>query len=131
MAILADENTRIIVQGITGREAATFTAESIAYGAHIVAGVTPGKGGTEVHGVPVYDTIATALANHPANASVISVPAAFLKDAALEDGDRAFDASKKRVCPLEVAGALPVVHAVKPHRLLERAHRGACASRRP
>ena len=84
MAILADENTRIIVQGITGREAATFTAESIAYGAQIVAGVTPGKGGAEVHGVPVYDAVAAALAAHPANASVISVPPAFLKDAALE-----------------------------------------------
>ena len=84
MAILADEDTRIIVQGITGREAATFTAESIAYGAHIVAGVTPGKGGSEVHSVPVYDTVAAALIDHPANASVISVPAAFLKDAALE-----------------------------------------------
>ena len=84
MSILADENTRIIVQGITGREAATFTVESIAYGAQIVAGVTPGKGGSEVHGVPVYDTMSAALSEHPANASVISVPAAFLKDGALE-----------------------------------------------
>ena len=84
MAILADEQTRILVQGITGREAATFTSESIAYGARIVAGVTPGKGGAEVHGVPVYDTVAAALADHPADACVISVPAAFTKDAALE-----------------------------------------------
>lgn len=84
MAILANENTRIIVQGITGREAATFSAESLAYGARIVAGVTPGKGGAEVHGVPVYDTVAAALAAHPAGATVISVPAALLKDAALE-----------------------------------------------
>jgi succinyl-CoA synthetase alpha subunit len=84
MAILADENTRIIVQGITGREAATFTRESLDYGAQIVAGVTPGKGGAEVHGVPVYDTVASALAEHPADATVISVPGPFLKDAALE-----------------------------------------------
>jgi len=84
MAILANENTRIIVQGITGREAATFSAESLAYGAQIVAGVTPGKGGAEVHGVPVYDTVAAAVAAHPAEATVISVPAALLKDAALE-----------------------------------------------
>lgn len=84
MAILADENTRIIVQGITGREAATFTAESLAYGARIVAGVTPGKGGQEVHGVPVYDTVAAALAEHPAEATVISVPAPLLRDAAME-----------------------------------------------
>jgi succinyl-CoA synthetase alpha subunit len=84
MAILANEHTRIIVQGITGREAATFSAESLAYGARIVAGVTPGKGGAEVHGVPVYDVVAAALADHPADATVISVPASFLKDAALE-----------------------------------------------
>jgi succinyl-CoA synthetase alpha subunit len=84
MAILADADTRIIVQGITGREAATFTAESLAYGARIVAGVTPGKGGADVHGVPVYDTIAAAVAEHPADATIISVPAPFLKDAALE-----------------------------------------------
>lgn len=84
MAILADETTRILVQGITGREAATFTAESLAYGARIVAGITPGKGGTEVHGVPVYDTVSAALAEHPADATVLSVPAPFLKDAALE-----------------------------------------------
>jgi len=84
MAILAEAATRIIVQGITGREAATFTAESLAYGAQIVAGVTPGKGGTDVHGVPVFDTVAAALSGHPAEAAIISVPAAVAKDAALE-----------------------------------------------
>ncbi|MFQ6014153.1 MAG: CoA-binding protein, partial [Anaerolineae bacterium] len=84
MAILVDQQTRIIVQGITGREAATFTRESLDYGARIVAGVTPGKGGSEVHGVPVYDTVAAALHDHQAQASVISVPAPFVKDAALE-----------------------------------------------
>jgi succinyl-CoA synthetase alpha subunit len=84
MSILADESTRIVIQGITGREAATFTAESLVYGARIVAGVTPGKGGGEVHGVPVHDTVAAALAEHPAEASIISVPAPLLKDAALE-----------------------------------------------
>lgn len=84
MAILAHEETRIIVQGITGREATTFTAESLAYGARIVAGVTPGKGGADVHGVSVYDTIAAAVADHAAEATVISVPAPFCKDAALE-----------------------------------------------
>lgn len=84
MAILADESTRILVQGITGREAATFTAESLAYGARIVAGVTPGKGGQVVHGVPVYDTVAAVLREHPADATVISVPAPFVKDTAQE-----------------------------------------------
>lgn len=84
MSILADAHTRIIVQGITGREAATFTAESIAYGAQIVAGVTPGKDGMTVHGVPVYDTVRAALAEHPADATILSVPPAATLDAAYE-----------------------------------------------
>ncbi len=84
MSILANAETRIMVQGITGREAATFTAESIAYGAKIVAGVTPGKGGMVVHGVPVYDTVAQAMSTHQPDASIISVPPAFALDAARE-----------------------------------------------
>ena len=84
MAILADEKTRILVQGITGREAATFVRDSLEYGAKVVAGVTPGKGGAAVHGVPVYDTVAAALAKHLAEATVISVPPAAVRDAALE-----------------------------------------------
>jgi succinyl-CoA synthetase alpha subunit len=84
MAILADETTRIIVQGITGREASAATKDSLEYGASVVAGVTPGKGGAEVYGVPVYDTVRAAVSAHPADASVVSVPAPFAKDAALE-----------------------------------------------
>ncbi len=84
MAILASEATRIIIQGITGREAAAAAKDSLDYGAAVVAGVTPGKGGTEVHGVPVFDTVRDALAAHPADASVVSVPPPFAKDAALE-----------------------------------------------
>lgn len=84
MSILANSHTRIIVQGITGREAATFTRESLDYGAGIVAGVTPGKGGASVYGVPVFDSVAAALEHAPADATVISVPAPFVKDAALE-----------------------------------------------
>jgi succinyl-CoA synthetase alpha subunit len=84
MAILATADTRILVQGITGREAATFTAESIQYGARIVAGVTPGKGGINVHGVPVFDTVAQALQSQPCDAAIISVPARFVRDAASE-----------------------------------------------
>lgn len=84
MAILADEKTRILVQGITGREAATFVRDSLEYGAKVVAGVTPGKGGGAVHGVPVYDTVVAALSEHPADATVISVPPAAARGAALE-----------------------------------------------
>lgn len=88
MSILAHAETRILVQGITGREAATFTGESLQYGAKIVAGVTPGKGGLQVHGVPVFDTVASALQVHPCQASIISVPAPFVRDAAWEALER-------------------------------------------
>ncbi len=84
MAILADQNTRIIVQGITGREAVSFTRDMIDYGSRVVAGVTPGKGGRTVHNVPVYDTVKEAVEKHGADASVISVPPAMTKGAALE-----------------------------------------------
>jgi succinyl-CoA synthetase alpha subunit len=89
VAILAHADTRILVQGITGREAIAFTSESIRYGAKIVAGVTPGKGGQRVHGVTVYDTVAQAVHDHPCDATIISVPAPFVRDAigeALENG---------------------------------------------
>jgi succinyl-CoA synthetase alpha subunit len=73
-----------LVQGITGREAATFTLESLRYGTRIVAGVTPGKGSQYVHGVPVFDTVAAALRLHPCTATIISVPPPFVRDAAWE-----------------------------------------------
>ncbi len=84
MAILADENTRVIVQGITGREAATFTKDMLDYGTNVVAGVTPGKHGQQVHGIPVYDTVRQAVKENPADAAVISVPPALVKGAVLE-----------------------------------------------
>ena len=84
MAILADSDTRVMVQGITGREAATFTAESIHYGTRIVAGVTPGKGGSKVHDVPVFDTVAEALRGYPCGATIISVPPRAVRAAAWE-----------------------------------------------
>jgi len=85
MAILIDENTKVIVQGITGREGSFHTKAMLEYGTKIVAGVTPGKGGMEVHGVPVYNTIRDALNEHPdASASIIFVPAPFAADAVYE-----------------------------------------------
>jgi len=84
MAILANEDTRIIVQGITGREAVTFTKDMIDYGSKVVGGITPGKGGQTVHGVPVFDTVYQAVREHSAEASVISVPPAMVRGAALE-----------------------------------------------
>jgi len=85
MVVLVDENTRVIVQGITGREGSFHTKLMLEYGTKIVAGVTPGKGGQEVHGVPVYDTMEEAVAEHPdASASIIFVPARFAPDAVYE-----------------------------------------------
>ena len=84
MAILANENTRIIIQGITGREATTFTRDLLDYGSKVVAGITPGKGGWDVYGVPVYDTVKEALTAHPAEASIISVPPGMVRGASIE-----------------------------------------------
>ncbi len=84
MAILIDENTRVLVQGITGRVGSFQTKIMLEYGTKIVAGVTPGKGGTETHGIPVYDFIEEALRDHEVNAAISFVPARFAKDAAIE-----------------------------------------------
>jgi succinyl-CoA synthetase alpha subunit len=85
MAILIDENTRVLVQGITGREAATFTRSMLEYGTPVLAGVTPGKGGHSVHGVPVYDTVKQALIKHPEiNTAITSVPPLAALDAVME-----------------------------------------------
>ncbi len=88
MSILIDSETTFIVQGITGREAVNLTRECLDYGtgAKIVAGVTPGRRGREVHGVPVFDTVAQAVEHHggPIEGSVVTVPPAFTKDAVFE-----------------------------------------------
>lgn len=84
MSILANEKTRVIVQGITGREASSFTKDMMDYGTKVVAGVTPGKKGQTVYGVPVFDTVRQALKAYPADASVISVPPGLVKGAAWE-----------------------------------------------
>src|SRR3954469_20133682 len=88
MSILIDETTTFIVQGITGREAVNLTRECLDYGkgAKIVGGVTPGRLGREVHGVPVFDTVAQAVEHHggPIDGSVGTVPPAFTKDAVFE-----------------------------------------------
>ena len=82
--MLVDSSTRLLVQGITGREAANFTRECLDYGTWLVAGVTPGKGGAEVYGVPVFDTVAQAVRKTNINASLISVPPLLVLDAVLE-----------------------------------------------
>ena len=87
MAILVDENTRLLVQGITGREGAFHTQQAVAYGTKVVAGVTPGKGGSSVDGIPVFNTVRAAKEATGANASVIFVPPPFAADAILEAAD--------------------------------------------
>lgn len=84
MGILIDRHSRIVIQGITGREASMVTRHTLAYGTRIVAGVTPGKGGQEVHGVPVYDTLKEACREHSPDTSVIYVPPAAVYDAVAE-----------------------------------------------
>jgi succinyl-CoA synthetase alpha subunit len=87
VSILIDRSTRLIVQGITGRDGAFHTQQMIAYGTKVVAGVTPGKGGEKVHGVPVFDSVVDAARTTRANASVIYVPAPFAADAVYEAAD--------------------------------------------
>ncbi|MFZ5434675.1 MAG: succinate--CoA ligase subunit alpha [Calditrichota bacterium] len=84
MAILIDENSRVIVQGITGGAGKFHTGEMKSYGTRIVAGTSPGKGGLKVHDIPVYDTVAECVANHQADTAVIFLPAAAVKNAVIE-----------------------------------------------
>ncbi|MFQ5664550.1 MAG: succinate--CoA ligase subunit alpha [Terriglobia bacterium] len=87
MSILVDKHTRVVVQGITGREGSFHTEQMLAYGTKIVAGVTPGKGGSKHLGVPVFDTVEQAVRQTRANASVVFVPPAFAADALMEAAD--------------------------------------------
>jgi succinyl-CoA synthetase alpha subunit len=84
MAVLVHENFEFIVQGITGREALNLTRECLEYGSKIVGGVTPGRGGREVYGVPVYDTVREITSRRKVDGTVITVPLAFAPDAAFE-----------------------------------------------
>jgi succinyl-CoA synthetase alpha subunit len=84
VAILVGQKTRLLVQGITGREGTFHTRQAVAYGTNVVAGVTPGRGGSEVDGIPVFDTVRQAIDATGANASVVFVPPAAAADAVLE-----------------------------------------------
>lgn len=107
MGILINKDTKVVVQGITGREGSFHTKLMLEYGTKIVAGVTPGKGGTEVHGVPVYDSIKSAMKEHDIDASIIFVPAKFAPSAALE----AIDAGLNPV--IIITEGIPVWDAMK------------------
>jgi succinyl-CoA synthetase alpha subunit len=87
MSVLVDKNTRLIVQGITGREGTFHALQAIKYGTNVVGGVTPGKGGIVHEGIPVFNSVADARAKTGANASVIFVPPPFAADAIMEAAD--------------------------------------------
>ena len=87
MSILVDKNTRLVVQGITGKEGTFHTKQMVEYGTNVVAGVTPGKGGTKHENIPVFNTVADSVRQAGVNVSVIYVPPAFAADAVMEAAD--------------------------------------------
>ena len=112
MSILVDESTRLLVQGITGSEGSFHAQRSIEYGTKVVAGVTPGKGGSQHWSVPVFNTVEKAMAETGANASLMFVPPAFAADGILE----AIDAGMPLV--VCITEGIPVLDMVKVHRYL-------------
>ena len=113
MSILVDKGTRLLVQGITGGEGSFHTQRCIEYGTKVVAGVTPGKGGNQILGVPVYNSVERAVAETEANASMVFVPPAFAADAIMEAIDVGVPLI---VCITE---GIPVMDMVKVHSYLK------------
>ena len=107
MSIFIDKNTRLLVQGITGKEGRFHTQKCIEYGTNVVAGVTPGKGGQKMDDVPVFNTVKEAMKNTGANCSVIFVPPAFAADAILE----ALDAEMQLI--VAITEGIPVMDMIK------------------
>jgi len=112
LSVLVDRNTRLVVQGITGKEGTFHTKQMIEYGTQVVGGVTPGKGGTTHEGVPVFNTVEDAVKEAGANASVIYVPPPFAADAIMEAADAGIPVV---ICITE---GIPAADMVKVHRFL-------------
>lgn len=112
MSILVNKNTKVICQGITGEQGTFHTRQMVAYGTKMVGGVTPGKGGTKVDNVPVFDTVDEAVKKTGANASVIYVPAGFAADAIMEAVDAGIDLV---ICITE---GIPVLDMVRVKRFM-------------
>jgi succinyl-CoA synthetase alpha subunit len=116
MAILADKNTRLLVQGITGREGSFHTKQMIDYGTTVVGGITPGKGGEWVHGKPVFDTVKKAVDATGANASIIYAPAGVAPDAIYEAVDAGIGLI---VCITE---GIPILDMIKVYDYVKRSN---------
>lgn len=113
MSVFIDKDTKVIVQGITGSTGLFHTQQMLEYGTKIVGGVTPGKGGTEIEGVPVFDTVEAAVKETGATASVVYVPPAFAADAIMEAADAQLELV---ICITE---GIPVLDMVRVKRYLE------------
>lgn len=113
MSILVDHNTRVVVQGITGREGTFHAIQALKYGTKVVAGMTPGKGGTNVEGVPVFNTVEQSVRATEANTSLIFVPSAFAADAILEGVEAGLELV---VCITE---GIPTLDMIMVHRYLK------------
>ena len=113
MAILVTEDTRIVVQGITGKQGAFHTGLMVDYSDKVVAGVTPGKGGAESHGVPVFDSVVEAVEKKQVNTSVIFVPPPFAADAILEAVDAGLELVICITEGIPVLDMMRVKHAMK------------------
>jgi succinyl-CoA synthetase alpha subunit len=114
MSILIDNDTRLVVQGLTGREGSFHAKRNRDYGTNLVAGVTPGKGGADVDGVPIFDTVDAAVAATGANAAMVFVPARFAADAVLEAHDAGIDvivAITEGIPAMDMARTVPYLRA--------------------
>jgi succinyl-CoA synthetase alpha subunit len=114
MSILVDADTRLVVQGLTGREGSFHAKRNRDYGTNLVAGVTPGKGGTDVEGVPVFDTVDEAVSLTGGNAALVFVPARFAADAVLESYDAGIDvivAITENIPAMDMARVVPYVRS--------------------
>lgn len=116
MSILVDENTRLIIQGITGREGTFHTEQMLKYGTKVVAGVSPGKGGQEISGIPVFDTVREAKEVTNANSTILFVPAKYTADGVNE----AMDAGMELI--IAIAEHVPVKDMMEIYHISKRKH---------